>query len=103
VAPIPGRGELEADPVGQVERLYAALGLPAFSVTRPAVERYVNSIRGYQKNEFPELPAALRQRIADAWRPCFEQWEYATDPHAGVAETPKRGHPAVSRPAAEVR
>jgi LPS sulfotransferase NodH len=70
---------LETDPVGQVERLYEALGLPAFSVARPALQRYVNGLQGYRKNEFPELPAALSQRLADAWRPCFDQWGYAPE------------------------
>jgi hypothetical protein len=85
--------ELEADPVGQMRRLYEALGLPAFSVARPALERYVNGIRGYKKNEFPELPVALRRRIADAWRLCFEQWGYASEPHAHVSEMRGKGHP----------
>ena len=80
--------ELEADPVGQVERVYEALGLPAFSATRPALERYVDGIRGYKKNEFPEMPVALRRRIADEWRLCFEQWGYASEPHAEVPESP---------------
>lgn len=80
--------DLEADPVGQVQRLYEALDLPAFSVTRPALEHYVNGLRGYRKNEFPELPAALRQRIADAWRVCFEQWGYPSEPHAERRRSP---------------
>jgi hypothetical protein len=71
--------ELEADPIGQMERVYDALGLE-FCQVRPALERYVEGIRGYRKNAFPELPAALRRRIADAWRPCFEQWGYALNP-----------------------
>jgi hypothetical protein len=69
--------ELEADPIGLMERVYDALGLGEFSTVRPNLERYVQRIRGYRKNEFPELPAALRRRIADAWRPCFERWGYA--------------------------
>jgi hypothetical protein len=71
---------LEADPVGEVGRVYGALGLPDFSAARPALERYVSGIRGYRKNEFPGLPAALRRRIAEAWRPCFEEWGYAAEP-----------------------
>ena len=51
---------------------------------------YVDSVRGYQKNTFPELPVALRRRIADAWRPSFEQWGYSSDPalgqHGGAAD-----------------
>jgi hypothetical protein len=80
--------ELEADAIGRMQRVYDALSLPDFSEVRPALERYVEGIRGYRKNEFPELPEALRRRIADAWRACFEQWGYAMDPTAATAVTP---------------
>lgn len=78
--------ELEADPVGQMERLYEALRLPAFSAARPALERYVDGLRGYRKNEFPELPAALRRRLRDAWGPCFERWGYAPEASSNRGE-----------------
>jgi hypothetical protein len=71
--------DLEADPIGQMERVYNALDLGEFSEVRPALERYVDRIRGYRRNEFPELPAALRRGIAYSWRPCFERWGYAMD------------------------
>ncbi len=93
--------ELEADPVGQMERLYAALGFPAFSTTRPALEDYVDGIRGYRKNEFPEMPVGLRRRIAGAWQSCFEEWGYSSEPHAQACETTNGRHPAVSRPSAD--
>ena len=80
--------ELEVDPLGQMERLYEALELGEFSVTRPALERYLNGIRGYRKNEFPELPAALRRRIADECRLCFEQWGYEMESPAESGATP---------------
>jgi hypothetical protein len=67
---------LEQDPVGQVRRIYEALNLPDFEPAEPALRRYVDSIAGYQKNEFPTLPPDLRTRIAKAWRPCFDEWSY---------------------------
>jgi hypothetical protein len=72
--------ELEAEPIGQMEQVYDALCLGDFSTVRPTLERYVEGIRGYRRNEFPQLPTALRARIADAWRPCFDQWGYELDP-----------------------
>ncbi len=68
--------DLERDPVGQVQRVYEALGLPAFAQTKSAVESYVRSLDGYKKNQFSELPVALQRRIANEWRACFEQWGY---------------------------
>jgi hypothetical protein len=67
---------LEEDPVGQVKRIYEALGLPDFGCVEPALSKYVASIAGYEKNRFAELPADLRARIAREWRPCFEEWGY---------------------------
>ncbi len=69
--------EIEADPVGEVARLYDALDLPDFPEAEGALRRYVDRIAGYRKNAFPTLPADMRARIARAWRPCFEAWGYA--------------------------
>jgi omega-hydroxy-beta-dihydromenaquinone-9 sulfotransferase len=67
---------LERDPIGEVGRIYEALGLPDFRHVEPALRRYVDSIAGYAKNAFPPLPADLRRRIATQSRPCFEEWGY---------------------------
>jgi omega-hydroxy-beta-dihydromenaquinone-9 sulfotransferase len=68
--------ELEADPVGQVERIYRELSLPDFEDVRPHVEDYVASLAGYRKNKHREIPAALRERIATEWRRSFDAWGY---------------------------
>ncbi len=67
---------LEEDPLGEVRRLYEALDLPDFGLAEPALRRYVESIAGYRKNEFQELSADRRRRIAGEWRRCFEEWGY---------------------------
>jgi hypothetical protein len=69
---------LEADPVGQVRGLYEALALPDFGHVEPALHHYLGTVTGYQKNTFPELPPALRARVAKEWRRCFEEWHYPT-------------------------
>ena len=71
-----GYEQLEIDPAGQLRRVYEALRLPDFGHAEPAIRRYVDSIAGYRKNNFPELPADLRGRIARAWRPSFAAWGY---------------------------
>jgi hypothetical protein len=68
---------LEKDRVGQIQQLYQALDLPGFEVMQPSLQRYVDSLAGYQKNEYTELPTALRSQIAQAWRRSFEEWGYA--------------------------
>jgi hypothetical protein len=71
-----GYEELEKDPLGLVRRVYEGLGLPDFGIVEPALRRYIDSIASYKKNTFPDLPPATRQRIAEEWRPCFEEWGY---------------------------
>lgn len=71
-----GFEELEADPLGQLRRVYEALHLPDFNSVEPAMRRYIDSIAGYRKNAFPELPAEMRSRIAREWRRSFEEWGY---------------------------
>jgi omega-hydroxy-beta-dihydromenaquinone-9 sulfotransferase len=68
--------ELERDPLGQMRRLYEALALPDVAEVEPALLSYIQSLSGYQKSVYPELSIDLRQRIARACRPCFEEWGY---------------------------
>ena len=69
---------LEADPIGHLRHTYEALALPDFQVVEPAIQRYVESLGGYRKNAFLEIPFELKTRIAREWRTCFEEWGYST-------------------------
>jgi hypothetical protein len=71
-----GYEELEKDPLGQVRRVYQELGLPDFEAARPALERYVASLAGYQKNQHPDLPPDVRADVARHWRRSFVEWDY---------------------------
>jgi hypothetical protein len=73
-----GFEDLEADPVGQLRRLYEALALPDFAHVEPALRQYVDSLSGYRKNSYEPLPPALRERVAREWRRCFDEWGYPT-------------------------
>jgi len=68
--------ELRASPVEQIERIYAQLGIDGFEGVRPKLESYIESIAGYRMNRHPEIPGALRQRIAERWGRCFDAWGY---------------------------
>jgi hypothetical protein len=71
-----GFEELERDPRGVIRSIYSALDLPDFSTVSPALERYIASIAGYQKNKFTELEPALRERINHEWRRSLNEWGY---------------------------
>lgn len=77
---------LENDPIGQLQHAYEVLGLPDFGQTQPALEDYVRSLVGYQKNVFSPLSEDLRQRLATEWRFCFDRWGY--DPSAPPVSQP---------------
>lgn len=68
--------DLERDPIGQMRQVYEALGLPDFADVRPGMQRYVDSLSGYAKNTYAELPADLKARLAREWERCFQAWGY---------------------------
>lgn len=68
--------DLERDPVGQLDTIYQHLNLDGFEQLEPKLHAYLDSVRGYRRNVYPELGPALRQRIADCWARSFETWSY---------------------------
>ncbi|HEX7261393.1 MAG TPA: sulfotransferase, partial [Luteolibacter sp.] len=70
--------ELERAPMQAIHTLYAKLGLGGYDVLAPELQRYVDSLTGYQKNRFTELESPLRERIADEWQRSFAEWNYPT-------------------------
>ncbi len=68
--------DLNQDPLGQIEEIYQALDLPSFEHVKPRLVEYVDSLAGYKKNVFDELPQSLRQRIRSEWQRCFDEWPY---------------------------
>lgn len=69
--------QLEADPIGEVRRIYETLNLPTFDSFEPVLRKYVSTLTGYQKNTFPDLPAELKDRLLRDWKRCFEEWGYS--------------------------
>lgn len=76
-----GFEELEQDPLGQVKQIYEALSLPDFSPVEAPLRTYAASLTGYQKNDYSALPGEFKQRIAERWKPSFEEWNY---PPSGI-------------------
>lgn len=57
---------LVADPLGELERIYEELQLGSFEVARPAVEKFLESRRGYKPNKF-DLAPEIRERVRREW------------------------------------
>jgi len=68
--------DLEREPIRVIEGIYAELGLPGFGSMPVLIDRYLQSIVGYRKNRYAELPVPLRKRIASEWRRSFVAWGY---------------------------
>jgi len=68
--------QLERDPIGEVRKIYQTLNLPDFTSFEPTLEKYVDSLAGYQKNTFQELDPILKTRLRREWRKCFDEWGY---------------------------
>jgi omega-hydroxy-beta-dihydromenaquinone-9 sulfotransferase len=77
--------QLEADPVREVRKIYEVLSFPPFEGFEPTLREYVDSLRGYRKNSFPELSLDLKTRISQEWKQCFHEWGYNLQPAQPVS------------------
>jgi len=68
--------DLEARPVQVVAKIYEELGLPGFEAFLPRLQAYLDTLDGYRKNRFPELPPDVKEKVVSAWRRAFEEWGY---------------------------
>ncbi len=75
---------LEADPLGEMRKMYDTLGLSGFDGLKAAVEPQVESLRRYQKNKFNDDPEVM-QRIYQRLKFAFDRYGYPP-PQAGVEQ-----------------
>jgi omega-hydroxy-beta-dihydromenaquinone-9 sulfotransferase len=68
--------DLEADPLGQVQRIYRALDLGDFDRSRPLIAAYLQTLQGYRKNTL-RLENAAAGRVAEQWAFASREWGYA--------------------------
>ncbi len=67
----------EREPMAEIERIYAHLGLPGLQQARPRFETYLQSVRGYRKNSYHPAPEIIRQ-LERAWAPFVARWGNST-------------------------
>jgi len=77
--------DLARQPVEVMERLYAQLDYDHFEQARPAIEAYLQGLRGYQKNRFPALTREETARIDTRWDFAFAALGYKTAPESRPA------------------
>ncbi|MEM1304214.1 MAG: sulfotransferase, partial [Planctomycetota bacterium] len=68
--------DLEGDPAGVIDRLYGQFGLEVSSAFRRRRDAYLDSMRGYRKNRYTELPDEQRQRVDAVMGDHLRAWGY---------------------------
>ena len=72
-----GFDQFQADPMGELSRVYAELDLGEFSEDKEQFSAYLESVKSYKKNTF-ELPAELIAKIDENWSDLYADWGYAS-------------------------
>ena len=68
--------QLQADPIGEMRRIYRELDLPPFVAVEAEMRQYVDSLQDYKKNQHASLDDQTRKCVADAWQTCIDAWDY---------------------------
>ncbi|MCO5233175.1 MAG: sulfotransferase [Chitinophagales bacterium] len=68
--------ELEEDPLETMQMIYSKLQIPDFKIALPFMEEYLNKVKNYKKNKFPDLDDLYIQKINKDWDFAFQHWSY---------------------------
>lgn len=71
--------ELTADPVGQLQRIYAHFGFSGGDAIAERLAPELESLLAYRRNEY-RLSDEERQLVADRWGVAFRRYGYSDDP-----------------------
>ena len=66
---------LESAPLEQLERIYRVLDLPGFEQAQPDIQKYLDTIVAYQKNEY-NLTQEVIDKVNQHWGFAFDEWGY---------------------------
>jgi hypothetical protein len=67
--------DFEADPLGELKRVYEGLGLSGYEAVVPAFEAYLESQKDYQKNQYTLTPEEIKM-VSKAWSADIGRWGY---------------------------
>ncbi len=70
---------LERDPISEVRRIYAQLGLEFSARFEKRLESYLEKIADYQKNRLPALPQKQQREIEAVMGPYMQRWGYGRE------------------------
>ncbi|GBD92364.1 sulfotransferase domain protein [bacterium BMS3Abin04] len=68
--------DVEKTPIKEVKRIYDSLNLDGFEKMKPELGKYIDSVKGYKKNQHSEIEGKLSEIIYSEWKKYFEYWKY---------------------------
>ncbi|MBR1800145.1 MAG: sulfotransferase [Bacteroidaceae bacterium] len=67
--------EFERDAYATTKDIYAKLQLPGWEESEPAIRKYIDSKRGYKKNQYEYKPRTI-QLVNEHWGQAIDDWGY---------------------------
>ena len=67
--------DIEQNALAITEDIYRKLGLPGWEEARPAIEKYIQSKKGYKKNKYQYDPRTI-QLVNEHWGEVLDEWGY---------------------------
>lgn len=71
--------DLVRDPVGELRNVYERLDLGGFEENLPALQKYLASVEGHEKNRY-SLSPEMRDQVTQRWSRFFRRYGYAAEP-----------------------
>ena len=71
-----GRMAVVKDPVGEMQKVYAGIGLDGFDAYHPKLEEYLSRNAGYETNKY-QLTDADRDEVTKRWGDVIRRYGYA--------------------------
>jgi hypothetical protein len=67
--------DLEADPLGEMHRIYQGLNLTGWENLEPSIQKKLPELTRYRKNSF-DMDETLMRKVYNRWKPAFERYGY---------------------------
>ena len=67
--------DIEQDALSITEDIYGKLGIPGWEEAKPAIEKYIQSKKGYRKNKY-QYEARTIQLVNEHWGEVLDEWGY---------------------------
>ena len=67
--------DVEQDALTITEDIYKKLGIPGWDEAKPAIEKYIQSKKGYKKNKYQYNPRTI-QLVNEHWGEVLDEWGY---------------------------